>query len=501
MLSRCAGHSGPCRGNAQNPLPVTGMIHPQTAFIVVGLLFVAMPATAWTILHDRHDRQTVALWCAGGLLYGLGFILVGLRDFIPPWLTFPVANALAFAGYPLRLGALQRESGRPVPARAMLAAWLAVSALYLAIYLHTSIEAPRLALAVSWHFGGAALLAMAAWRLRRQRGFRSAGMVALAFAVFAAALVGRLVTIGLDWSGARAMPGSVDFAVAFVAATVAALYGNLGFIGIALEAAREAELARTSEAAREQEQRRQTELRVAEQQAHLAERERLVAAREELLTTMAYEVRQPLANAAAALEAASRLTREEGGQFSAMALPITRAVSVLGKVAAKLNNTLADAVLLDGARLLEREDVEVDVLVSLAIGDTDPNERGRIRCERSSSTRTAAMNLPLVRLALRNVIDNALKYSPNAATVVINVADSDTPLALIVEVTDQGDGIPVEVMAHLFERGVSGSSEPTHARVGLGLYVAHRVMQMHGGKVCVERGHPSGQTVSLVITQ
>lgn len=477
------------------------MIHPQTAFIVVGLLFVAMPATTWTILHGRHDRQAVALWCSGGLLYGLGFILVGLREAVPPWLTFPIANALAFAGYPLRLSALYRELGRPVPVRGMAAAWLAASATYLLIYLNTSLEAPRLTLAVAWHLGGSALLAIAAWRLRRQRGFRSAAMVALAFAVFAVALAGRLVTVSLDWSGARAMPDSLDFAVAFVAAIIAALYGNLGFIGIALEAAREAELARTSEAAREQEQRRQTELRLVEQRAHLAEREHLVAAREELLTTMAYEIRQPLANASAALEAASRLAREEDGPFDRVALPIGRASSVLGKVAAALNNTLADAVLLDGTRVLERDDVEVDVLVALAIADTDPNERGRIRCERSTRTRTATMNLPLVRLALRNVIDNALRYSPSDAAVVINVADSDAPLALVIEVSDQGAGIPADVMTHLFERGVSGSSGPTHPRLALGLYIAHRVMQMHGGKVCVARSHANGQTVSLVIAQ
>ena len=70
------------------------MIHPQTAFLIVGLLFVALPVTAWTILHNRHDRISVSIWCAGGLLYGLGFMLIGLRGTIPAWLAFTLRQSL-----------------------------------------------------------------------------------------------------------------------------------------------------------------------------------------------------------------------------------------------------------------------------------------------------------------------------------------------------------------------------------------------------------------------
>jgi len=122
-----------------------------------------------------------------------------------------------------------------------------------------------------------------------------------------------------------------------------------------------------------------------------------------------------------------------------------------------------------------------------------------VRVERISPTRTASMDIGLMRLALRNVLGNALAYSPPDSEVVLRVVDSDEPLALVFEVADLGPGIPDELRPRLFERGARGShGVPGH---GIGLHVVRRVMELHGGSVELRPHTPQGTVFRLWLPQ
>lgn len=220
--------------------------------------------------------------------------------------------------------------------------------------------------------------------------------------------------------------------------------------------------------------------------------------RSEMLDVLAHEVRQPLNNASAALQAAAVVLERSGG--SVAAAPLTRAGAVLSEVQSSIDNTLAVAALLVGHGLA-REDSDIDALVAVAIADLPPAEAGRVRVERATSTRTAAMDASLMRLALRNLLANALKYSPRQAPVLVRVADSDEPLALLIDVIDAGPGIPAERLARLFERADRRPPSPGARRQGLGLYIVRRVMELHGGSVQLVRNGADGATMRLVIDQ
>ena len=220
--------------------------------------------------------------------------------------------------------------------------------------------------------------------------------------------------------------------------------------------------------------------------------------RSEMLDVLAHEVRQPLNNASAALQAAA-VVLERSGE-SVAAAPLTRAGAVLSEVQSSIDNTLAVAALLVGHGLA-REDSDIDALIAVAIADLPPAEAGRVRVERATRTRTAAMDASLMRLALRNLLSNALKYSSRQAPVVVHVADSDEPLALLIEVVDAGPGIPAERLARLFERTDRRPPSPGARRQGLGLYIVRRVMELHGGSVQLVRNGPDGATMRLVIDQ
>ncbi len=215
-----------------------------------------------------------------------------------------------------------------------------------------------------------------------------------------------------------------------------------------------------------------------------------------MLDVLAHEVRQPLNNASAALQAATVELARTGQQ--AAAEPLRRAEAVLGDVQASIGNTLAVASLLVGGERIEGVDTDIDALIEVAIADMPRDERARVVVERATNTRTASMEPGLMRLALRNLLSNALRCSPPGSPVVVRVSDSDEPLALILDVIDRGAGIADAQVPSLFQRG---SKRPGGRRQGLGLYIVHRVMELHRGSVLVERSSAGGTTMRLVVNQ
>ena len=245
---------------------------------------------------------------------------------------------------------------------------------------------------------------------------------------------------------------------------------------------------------------REQELRL-ESERHAAELDRLLKERGEMLDVLAHEVRQPLNNASAALQSAAAAVEELHEQSASARL--VRAQAVLGQVLASIDNTLAVASLLARPDPLGRQDADIDTLLAVTIADMLPAERARIRIERETRTRTAAMDMSLMRLALRNLLSNALRYSPPGSPVIVRVGDSDEPLALVIEVANEGRGIAPELVPRLFERGAKRhvGDAPHSPGLGLGLYIVRRVMELHAGSAELAANSPEGVAFRLVLAQ
>ncbi len=251
------------------------------------------------------------------------------------------------------------------------------------------------------------------------------------------------------------------------------------------------DLQRRAELAHEQRMRRQTE-------RHVQELDQLLRERSEMLDVLAHEVRQPLNNASAALQSAAASLAGRGERLAQERL--TRAQAVLGTVLAGVDNTLAAASLLAGGGRIAREDADIDTLIAVTIADLAREQRDRVVVHRHTATRTALMDMSLLRLALRNLLSNALKYAPGVSPVTLHVMDFDEPPALQFEVADAGPGIPRELLPRLFTRGARGSGG-TESAHGLGLYIVRRVMDMHGGSAELLRTGPLGTVMRLTLPQ
>jgi len=101
--------------------------------------------------------------------------------------------------------------------------------------------------------------------------------------------------------------------------------------------------------------------------------------------------------------------------------------------------------------------------------------------------------------AFTNLVENAVKYTPQGGTVEVTL-DME-PGAVVFRVRDNGYGIPLADQARLFERNVR-LHRPEWKRVkgsGLGLFIVKNVAQRHGGDAWVESVEGQGSTFYISI--
>lgn len=91
-----------------------------------------------------------------------------------------------------------------------------------------------------------------------------------------------------------------------------------------------------------------------------------------------------------------------------------------------------------------------------------------------------------IRVITGNLIDNAIKYSPNGGPVTITILEEQHEL--VVAVSDKGIGIPPEHFDHLFDRFYHPSALSSHQYGGIGvsLYLAQAILKLHGGRIWAE---------------
>jgi len=105
----------------------------------------------------------------------------------------------------------------------------------------------------------------------------------------------------------------------------------------------------------------------------------------------------------------------------------------------------------------------------------------------------------LLITAIRNLLENAVAYSPERTRVVVATRDAGDSVEISVE--DQGIGIPERDLERIFERFYR--VDPARSRVtggtGLGLAIVKHVTAAHGGKVTVTSKEGAGSTFSLTL--
>jgi len=234
--------------------------------------------------------------------------------------------------------------------------------------------------------------------------------------------------------------------------------------------------------------------------AHVLARKALQAAdrqKDEFLAMLAHELRNPLAPLRNASELLSSPGRDEARtQFS---------VHVIKRQVTQLTRLVDD--LLDVSRItqgrieLTREPLDLASVISQALETVEPLVRDkRHRVLVQASERQLDVNGDNARLVqcISNVLANAAKYTDPGGEIGVRwYADGS---AAVIDISDNGMGIPAELLPRIFDLFVQGDRalDRSQGGLGIGLSVVRRMVEMHGGDVAARSGGAGlGSTFSI----
>jgi two-component system sensor histidine kinase KdpD len=237
------------------------------------------------------------------------------------------------------------------------------------------------------------------------------------------------------------------------------LQGIANLMAIGLERARAQDLAHQIEAARQSERLRTT-----------------------IIDAMAHEFKTPLTSIKAATT--SLLDNPDQPVESRREL-----LKIADEEADHLKNLIEDVVemaQLDTAYIkIQPEPSKMSEVVSDVVGSMQMEiDKRPIEIDAKEQLRTSAMDRRLIKLALKQLIDNALKYSYPQTPLSIRIYDSDGTVT--VEITNRGQAISAEEQSRIFDRFYrSPAVQKKIPGTGLGLTIAQSIVRAHQGGLTV----------------
>ena len=212
-----------------------------------------------------------------------------------------------------------------------------------------------------------------------------------------------------------------------------------------------------------------------------------------LVTNMSHEIRTPLTSIVGAAEAIADMTEGADAQTKKMTRLLERNVRRLADLCDRvIRLTQTDG---RGAELKEKFDL-AEAVSAAAEAVSAAAEKKNIRLEVSAGAGLAVEgDRMMVESALVNLIDNAIKYSPEGGEVKVGAAADGGGAK--VKVSDRGAGIPADERERIFDRFHRGSAAAGKEGSGLGLSIARQTAAVHGGDVTVESEPGRGSVFTI----
>src|SRR6185295_7827795 len=123
-------------------------------------------------------------------------------------------------------------------------------------------------------------------------------------------------------------------------------------------------------------------------------------------------------------------------------------------------------------------------------------EKGQSISVDASGTPTAVADRLVLRQALINLVDNAIKFTPMGGQVSIRVSGSNG--IALVDVSDTGPGIPAKAHERIFDRFYR-ANEKAGTGTGLGLSIAKGAVEASGGHLTLASSGPDGTTFRITL--
>jgi PAS domain S-box-containing protein len=233
-----------------------------------------------------------------------------------------------------------------------------------------------------------------------------------------------------------------------------------------------------------------------------------IRTRDEFLSLAAHELKTPTTSIMGYVQVLQRRAQREGNGDDRN----ERALQTLFEQANRLNQLIGS--LFDLSRLqigklsIEQSEVDLHALVQRIINELQPTiDRHTVIFKAGSFDRSPLVLGDALRLeqVVQNLLHNAVKYSPEGGTIDVQLellqSSAQAGHKICLCISDSGMGIPAEELPNVFRRFYRAKNvEQTQiSGVGVGLYVAHEIVTLHGGTIEVESTEGIGSSFRVTL--
>lgn len=236
------------------------------------------------------------------------------------------------------------------------------------------------------------------------------------------------------------------------------------------------------------------------------ELQRLLQFKDRIISMLAHDLRNPLTAASIALETLETNYNPHNGQISRLTPALTAHLIKQARVQTRnIERLIADilqagkgktATLRIHPQKLNLENLCLDILNSM---------KPVFEAKMQQVTTDIPGDLPYVyadtervRQVLVNLLDNAIKYTPEEGTIEISILHR-TSQKVQVSVSDNGPGIPEESREHIFEERFRLQRDEAKEGYGIGLSLCQRIIQAHYGRIWVDSTPGQGSCFNFTL--
>jgi len=454
----------------------------RTAFLIAGLLYFLMPLVVWMALRTQKTTS-IAQWCIGGELFGLGLLLISLRSQVPDWVSYDIAAFCMHLGNVTRIQAMQNELGKPM-SRPVFA--VVVSIFWLGYETGRMIE-PYGPYHFVWSLLAIAFQSLWIAHLSRQLAAResidSARWLSLAYLPMAVILCVRVLqVVSGSASHGPLIDGYTSMGMALLG-IVAAVMGNTSFLGIYAERASRQQIQKAKEDAR-----REETARLGRQIAHL-DRQRGLGL---IAQSLAHELSQQLANINIIAERAELKAIQAKGLDNAWA---QCAADILRntQVAVDIMNRIRGYI---KAKDIEFQPVNLQQVctnVTHLMNDWLRSEQIGLEIqmpEQDLSVQGDPVQLSQILFNLLRNAGQACSHRPQPRITLRLYTEGDHAM---VQVQDNGTGFNPQALLNDTKQLVSTKIDG----LGVGLSISSHIAELHHGSLSLNNAHEGGAQVTV----
>ena len=222
-----------------------------------------------------------------------------------------------------------------------------------------------------------------------------------------------------------------------------------------------------------------------------------ITAHQRLLGDVSHELRSPLTR----LQLAIALAEKNMGNNVEQQKHLNRCETEVERLDEMIADVLTLSRLEHNQNIFSADDIDLSILVAQVVND----------CQYFATSKSVTIDLKaqancvlladskLLASAISNVLNNAVKYSPNNQVVTVELKQQDNQIKL--SISDQGSGVPNEMLEKLFTPffRVADGRERSSGGTGLGLAIAKQAIIFHQGEIVAQNQVSSGLKVIITL--